>query len=187
MPAVGGFRGGRGGGRGRGRAFMAHAAARGGLQGTMIDSGVPCRVLFDSGPSHSFISRQYCMRRKLLISMLRTVMCVDTPMGSSVDLNEHVIKHPAATFFIKVAGDSMKNAGICHNDLLVVDRSLVAKNNSIVVALINQEFTVKRLIKNPHEIKLKAENPRYPDILVSPECEFEIWGVVTHVIHYFIS
>ena len=65
---------------------------------------------------------------------------------NSLDLNELIIKHPASTFFVRVQGDSMRGAGILSGDILVVDRSLEASNNKIIVAIVNGEFTVKRLV-----------------------------------------
>jgi DNA polymerase V len=107
----------------------------------------------------------------------------DDYVDKKLDLNEYVIKHPAATFFVKVKGDSMINAGILPGSILVVDRSLEARSNKIVVAVLDGEFTVKRLKKSRHKIILLSENAEYPPIEVTPEREFDIWGVVTHVLH----
>lgn len=104
-------------------------------------------------------------------------------MGSPLNLNEHLIEHPASTFFIKVVGDSMQGAGIFSGDLLIVDKSLQATSGKIIVALLNGEFTVKRLIIEKDKIFLKAENPAYPTIHVKKESDFAVWGVVTYVIH----
>lgn len=101
----------------------------------------------------------------------------------NIDLNQLLIKHPAATFFIRVEGSSMNGAGIFSGDLLVVDRSIEPYNNSIVIAILDGEFTVKRLQKNNHSIVLVPENPDYRPIPVSKESDFAVWGVVTHVIH----
>lgn len=92
-----------------------------------------------------------------------------------LDLNDF-IEHPAATFFVRASGDSMTGAGIFPGDLLIVDRSLEAKNNSIVIAVINGEMTLKRLIKRQDHCYLKADNPAYPNIPVNEETQ--IWGVV---------
>ena len=104
-----------------------------------------------------------------------------------VDLNLHryPVKHPAATFFIIAKGHSMEKAGISDNDLLVVDKSLDPKNNDIVVAAVNGEFTVKRYIKKNNRICLRAEglSDDYPDINITESIEFEVWGIVTHTIH----
>lgn len=101
----------------------------------------------------------------------------------TLDLNELLIKHKASTFFIRVIGDSMINAGIQSNDILVVDRSLSATHNKIAVVRINDEFTVKRINIIGTTIKLVAENNNYPDIKITPDMDFEIWGVVTAIIH----
>ncbi len=100
-----------------------------------------------------------------------------------LDLHQHLVKHPAATFFVKVSGDSMQGAGIFSGDLLIVDRSLPPLNGKIVVAILNGEFTVKRLRIHGKKIWLLAENPTYPPISVGEENEFQVWGVVTYVIH----
>ncbi|GAB4336145.1 MAG: translesion error-prone DNA polymerase V autoproteolytic subunit [Desulfobulbaceae bacterium] len=100
-----------------------------------------------------------------------------------LDLNELLIKHPAATFFVRVAGDSMTGAGIHHDDILIVDRSLAATSGRIVIAVYNGELTVKRLVRDGESVRLVAENPAYPDLVVDGEDGCEIWGVVTSVIH----
>jgi DNA polymerase V len=93
------------------------------------------------------------------------------------------VKNPAATFFVRVAGDSMLGAGINDNDILVVDRSLEPCSGSIVIAVVNGELTVKRLIKSKTSCRLAAENPDYPDLKIDEETPLEIWGVATYAIH----
>ena len=100
-----------------------------------------------------------------------------------LDLNEHLIQHPAATFFVRVDGDSMKDAGIHKDDLLIVDRSLEPTSGKIVIAVVNGEFTVKRIRLINQEVWLEPENPNYPPIQIQPNWEFQVWGIVTHVIH----
>ena len=100
-----------------------------------------------------------------------------------LDLNELLITHPAATFFVRVQGDSMRNAGIRDGDILIVNRAQTAKSGDIVVALLFGEFTVKRWLRTPTMQKLMAENSNYPDIPIKEESDFTIWGVVTHAIH----
>ncbi len=107
----------------------------------------------------------------------------DDYIEKQLDLNEHLIQHPFSTFFVRVEGDSMKDANISSGDILVIDRSLEASNGKIVVAIINGEFTVKRFLKTPSGIYLQPENPKYPSFLVPAESDFQIWGVVTYVIH----
>lgn len=100
-----------------------------------------------------------------------------------LDLNSYLVKHQSATFFVKVSGNSMINAGIFDGDILVVDRSLQPLNNNIVIAIVDKEFTVKRLKKFNRKVFLAPENPNYPIIEIKSESELEIWGVVTFVIH----
>lgn len=104
-------------------------------------------------------------------------------LEGKLDLNEHIIKNPPATFFVRVSGDSMIGAGIHPDDLLVVDRSEEPKHGKIVIAVINGELTVKRLHKNRAGVQLMPENPSYLPIHITPEMEFQVWGVVTYVIH----
>ncbi len=106
----------------------------------------------------------------------------DDFLEKKLDLNEYLVKNPAATFFIRVRGHSMIGAGILDGDMLVVDRSLEARNDSIIVAVIDGEFTVKRLKKEGKNISLVAENRHYKPIKIKEEMEFEVWGVVTGVI-----
>jgi len=101
----------------------------------------------------------------------------------SLDLNKHLIKHPAATFYARVKGDSMINAGINDGDLLVVDRALDIYDNCIAVCIIDGEFTVKRLKKQSGKILLVPENKQYKTIEVSEFNDFEVWGIVAYVIH----
>jgi DNA polymerase V len=104
-------------------------------------------------------------------------------LEGKLDLNEHIIKNPPATFFVRVSGDSMTGAGIYPDDLLVVDKSEEPKHGKIVIAVINGELTVKRLNKTVGGIQLLPENPSYLPIHITPEMDFSIWGVVTYVIH----
>lgn len=107
----------------------------------------------------------------------------DDYIESKLDLHTHLIQHPSATFFVKAAGDSMKNVGIQSGDMLIVDRSLQACHGKVVIAAINGELTVKRLSRQGEQVQLLAENPAYPPIIITGEEELVIWGVVTHVIH----
>lgn len=100
-----------------------------------------------------------------------------------IDLNQHLIQKPAATFLVRVTGDSMIKVGIFQNDLLVVDRSVEAQHGKIVIAVLNGELTVKRLYKKGDVVRLVAENDQYPPIEVKGD--LHIWGVVQHVIHSF--
>jgi len=107
----------------------------------------------------------------------------DDFIDKKLDLNEHLIKHPTATFFVRVAGDSMQKAGIHNGDILIVDRSLEPRDNSIVIALLDNEFTVKRIKKQKGNLYLVPENSRFKPTRVNEDMDFEIWGVVTHAIH----
>lgn len=107
----------------------------------------------------------------------------DDYIEKTLDLNEHLIEHPAATFFVRVSGDSMVGAGIHQDDILIVDRSLKAKHNSIVIAVLNGELTVKRLKIQSGRYSLVPENPAYREIGITEEMDFHIWGVVTSVVH----
>lgn len=107
----------------------------------------------------------------------------DDELEDKLDLNELLIKHPSATFFLRVSGSSMINAGIHHNDILIVDRSLEAADGKVVIASVNGELTVKRLHYEGKKIQLVAENDAYPPIDISEEADFRIWGVVTNVVH----
>ncbi len=98
-----------------------------------------------------------------------------------LDLNELLVKHEQATYFVRVAGRSMIDAGIYPDDILIVDRSLEASHNKIIIAVIEGEVTVKRLYKRDGKVILKAENKDYKDIPVLGE--LNTWGVVTSIIH----
>jgi DNA polymerase V len=109
----------------------------------------------------------------------------DDHVEKHLDLNEHLIKHKDATFFVRVQGDSMIGAGIFDNDMLVVDRALKADVGRIVIAAVNGELTVKRLMRKDDKVWLVAENPAYAPIEMKEGMEFVIWGVVTNAIHAF--
>ena len=104
-------------------------------------------------------------------------------MENKLDLNEHLIKHPAATFIVKAKGPSMTDAGILSGDLLIVDRSIDPKSNDIVIASIFGDLTVKKLQKKEKSLFLLSANSDYPSIEVKEEMECFIWGVVTYIIH----
>nr|WP_256613139.1 translesion error-prone DNA polymerase V autoproteolytic subunit [Shewanella baltica] len=99
----------------------------------------------------------------------------------TLDLNELCIKHPAATFFVKVQGDSMIEAGIFSGDILVVDRSLQPAHGDTVVAAVNGEFTVKQLQLRP-VVQLLPRNALFSPIAINDESELNIFGVVTNVV-----
>jgi DNA polymerase V len=101
----------------------------------------------------------------------------------TLDLNELLIRRPMATFFLRVSGHSMINAGIHHNDILIVDQSIQPSHGKIVIAAINGELTVKRLFIEGNKVQLVAENEDYRPIAITSEMDLHIWGVVTTVIH----
>lgn len=103
-----------------------------------------------------------------------------------LDLNDLLVKHPAATFFVRAAGDSMVGAGIHPGDILVVDRSLNAIHGSIVIATVNGEFTVKYLRKRGRRVWLEAANPNYAPIHFVEGMEMQVFGVVTATIHRYV-
>lgn len=103
----------------------------------------------------------------------------------TIDLNKYLIKHKDTTFFAKVKGNSMVNAGIFDGDLLVIDKSLEPTNGKIAICQIDGEFTVKRILIEKEVIWLIAENEAYEPIKVTPENEFMIWGIVIHSIKSF--
>lgn len=103
-------------------------------------------------------------------------------MENRIDLNTELSKNPLATFYIKVSGNSMIDAGIENNDVLVVDRSLEPQNNKIAICFIDGEFTVKRISVKKDEMFLLPENKNYEPIKITQETQLIIWGIVTYVI-----
>jgi len=104
----------------------------------------------------------------------------------NIDLNEHLISNPFSTFFLRVKGESMINAGIKDKDLIIVDKSLIAKPGDIVIAMIDGEFTIKRLSIKNDELYLKAENNNYPNFRFKNHIDVQIWGVVIYSIHSYL-
>ncbi|MES2607401.1 MAG: translesion error-prone DNA polymerase V autoproteolytic subunit [Pseudomonadota bacterium] len=107
----------------------------------------------------------------------------DDRFGLTMDLNKHLVQNAPSTFFVRTSGESMLNAGINDGDLLVVDRSIIAKNNDIVIAAVDGDLTVKRLIHNNGRTILQAENPAFSNIELTEDMAVSLWGVVTNVIH----
>lgn len=107
----------------------------------------------------------------------------DDYVEQKLDLNEHLVKHPTATFFVRVEGNSMIDANIRSGDILIVDRALEVNDGTIVVAHIQGEFTVKRVQKKNNQLYLAPANKQYAPLLVTPEMDVEVWGVVVYVIH----
>jgi DNA polymerase V len=107
----------------------------------------------------------------------------DDYVEAFLDLNAYLIDHPAATFFARAQGGSMEGIGIFDNDLLIIDRAVEASDNTVVVARIGEEFTVKRMKRVADGLLLVPENPLYPSLEIDPFEDFEVWGVVKFVIH----
>ena len=105
--------------------------------------------------------------------------------GQRLDISTMLVEHPQATYFLRVAGPSMQEYGISDGDLIVVDRAIQARHGHIVVAVVDNEFTVKSLYKVGGVVRLKAGNPTYPDIVPKDGQTIEIWGVVTSCIRRF--
>jgi len=102
-----------------------------------------------------------------------------------LDLNEQYISRPAATFFLRVSGESMIGAGIFPGDLLIVDRSECPRHGCVVIAVVDGDLTVKRLYRRNGQVKLLSENPEFPPILIGEEQDLQVWGVVTSAIRSF--
>ena len=100
-----------------------------------------------------------------------------------LDLHEYLVRNEAATFFLRAHGDSMLGAGIHDGDLLIVDRSVEAGHKRVVIAALDGELTVKRLLRRGSRVLLAPENPRFSPIDITEHEYVHIWGVVTHVVH----
>jgi len=101
----------------------------------------------------------------------------------AISLDEYLIRNPIATFMAYANGDSMVDANIYNGDIIIVDRSLNAKNGDIVVAMLNGEFLIKKLVLIKNKLCLIPRNSKYPVFEISKEASFDIWGVVTYSIH----
>lgn len=106
-------------------------------------------------------------------------------LEGKIDLNQYLVKNPAATYLLRVSGDSMKDAGIHSGDVLVVDCSKEAKHDDIIIACLDGEMTVKRLYRKGDKTALIPENDAYTPIAISPESDFAIWGVVVSCLKQF--
>jgi len=101
----------------------------------------------------------------------------------SLDINKELVNNPSSTFYGRVKGNSMIDAGIHDGDILVIDKSLEPTNNKKAVCFIDGEFTLKTLKVVKGEVWLKPENKDYPPIKITPDNDFIVWGIVTHIIH----
>lgn len=111
----------------------------------------------------------------------------DDYIECNLDLNEFMVAHPAATYYVRVSGDSMIEAGILHGDYLIVDRAVEPYSGAVVVAVVEGELTVKRLYRQQGVIELRPENKAYSPIPIKEEMELLIWGVVTGVFRKTIA
>lgn len=106
----------------------------------------------------------------------------DNYITETIDLNKELVRHPAATFYGRVSGDSMIEEGIEPGDILVIDRSIEPDSGDLAVCCIDGEFTLKRIKLEKNRVWLIPSNEMFDPILVTPENEFSVWGVVTHTI-----
>ena len=100
-----------------------------------------------------------------------------------IELMSQLVRHPQATFFIRIQGDSMRDAGILDGSVVLVDKAIKPRDGHIVIAVVDGDFTCKRLFSRGGRMRLKAENPTYPDIVPREGQEVEVWGVVVATIH----
>ena len=140
----------------------------------------------DSKNSHSSLKED---SSTLLIPLITETISAGFPSPAEdyielgIDLNKYLIKNPISTFFLRVSGSSMNNAGIYNNDLLIIDRSINPKPGHIVAALLDGEFTLKRLIKKQDNYYLRADKENYPAINLYEYLDIQIWGVAIYSIH----
>lgn len=141
----------------------------------------PSSLLSLTYPNKELFHRQRALLRGTVSAGLPT--STDDKVQQCISLDEHLIEHRESTFFMRVAGDSMRGMGIFDGDLLVVDRALPAAHEAIVIAMLDGEFTVKQLLYSDAGKVLRAAHPDYPDLHVRPEQDFAIWGVVRWNVH----
>ena len=145
--------------------------------------------------AESNVGQEECVKKdsKIKPQLMETPVIAGFPspaeqyVEAPLDLNELLVHRPAATFFVRAAGDSMLGAGIHPGDILVVDRSLQALDGSVVIAAVDNEFTVKYLRRDRNGVRLEAANRKYRPLLFSEGMELRLFGVVTAVIHQFVK
>lgn len=103
-------------------------------------------------------------------------------MSTGIDLNKELIRNPSSTFYGRVKGDSMQEAGIFDGDIIVIDKGLEPENDDIAVCFINGEFTLKRIVMENNRLVLMPANKKYKPIVVTQDNTFIVWGIVTYVI-----
>jgi DNA polymerase V len=132
-------------------------------------------------PNKTMFERQRALLRKAVPAGFPSP--ADDYVERRLSLDEHLIEHRESTFFMRVAGHSMRDLGIFDGDLLVVDRSVPATHGCVVVVVIDGEFTVKQLLYTPQGKVLRAAHPDYPEVTITAEHDFSIWGVVQWNVH----
>lgn len=138
-------------------------------------------VLSMTHPNRELLQRQRALLRKAVPAGFPSP--ADDYVERRLSLDEHLIRHKESTFFMRVAGHSMRGLGIFDGDLLIVDRSVPASDGCVVVAVIDGEFTLKQLLHSGQRRVLRAAHPDYPDVAIGPEQDFTIWGVVQWNVH----
>jgi DNA polymerase V len=128
-------------------------------------------------------SKQYSQKEVRTANATGFGAAADDYAERGIDLNEHLIKNKPATFFFRMKGDAMKEAGIFDGDVLIVDRSLKLSNGKVIVAVLNGELLVRRFHKNFSSAFLIPDNSRFKTINLAEFTDFVLWGVVTYVIH----
>jgi DNA polymerase V len=132
-------------------------------------------------PNKSMFEKQRALLRKAVPAGFPSP--ADDYIERRLSLDEHLIQHRESTFFMRVAGHSMRDLGIFDGDLLVVDRSVPAAHGCVVVAVIDGEFTVKQLLYTAQGKVLRAAHPDYPDLAITAAHDFSVWGVVQWNVH----
>ena len=99
-----------------------------------------------------------------------------------ISLDKELVKNQESTFYARVSGNSMEDAGLSDGDMIIIDKSLIPQNNKIAVCFLDGEFTIKRVVKRNNNLYLKPENKNYEEILISEDNELMIWGIVTYVV-----
>jgi len=132
-------------------------------------------------PSKELFQRQRALLRRAVSAGFPSP--ADDYVERRLSLDDHLVRHKESTFFMRVAGDSMRGMGIYDGDLLVVDRAVPATHGCVVIAVVDGGFTVKQLLHTPQGQMLRAAHPDYPDQLIKPEQDFAIWGVVQWNVH----
>lgn len=140
-----------------------------------------------AGPVLDFFTTDFTTQLELPLAGTAIAAGFPSPaeeyLDLALDLNKELVKHPAATFYARVKGDSMVDAGIQDGDLLVIDKALEPKEGSIAVCFIDGEFTVKRLAVREEGVYLMPANAEFKPIRITEENEFLVWGMVAYVIH----